>query len=249
MQSWHPPPRIVAAIERGEREPETGGYPYFCAVLKLGRPELVAKYLRALDAAEPGSAARTLDAAAAGEPIFTGYVPIHWLGGPESYRDKLDAAIRSAWGELAADFHATVGTEQIEGYGWPEHRDAERREPLPLSLVPRLDYSGLDAKSGWRHYSNVLFYRPARSISGERVRVKAGEVNRAAVELLEKHASELVKTNGLLAAAAAILGMMDMEKPVEADTVRRYIEDRFWELAHEMGIEPSPTSPRSKRPR
>ena len=131
------------------------------------------------------------------------------------------------------------------------HRAAQRRERVRPSLIPRLDYcySDNDAKADGLHYSVVLFYRPERPISGERVRVKAGEVNRAAVELLEKHASELVKTNGLLAAAAAILGMMDMEKPVEADTVRRYIEDRFWELADEMGIEPSPTSPRSKRPR
>jgi hypothetical protein len=41
--------------------------------------------------------------------------------------------------------------------------------------------------------------------------------------------------------------MMQMKKPVKADTIRSYIEERYWELAAEMGVPPSPTSPKSKR--
>lgn len=79
--------------------------------------------------------------------------------------------------------------------------------------------------------------------------LRRGEVERAAILLLEAHQTELVKTNGLLAAAEKIKGMLKVEKSVTAGTVRKYITVRFWELAAEMGVEPSPTSPKSKPPR
>ena len=70
---------------------------------------------------EPGSGARALDEARAGEPIFTGHVPILLLdGASESYRARLDAAISAAWGDLKVSFEGAVNAGEIECYGWPD---------------------------------------------------------------------------------------------------------------------------------
>ena len=116
------------------------------------------------------------------------------------------------------------------------------RPPLPIrdeakpEVARRLDDDG--------------FPRPgAGERAGGDLLVEYGGVEREAVRLLEAHALQLVKTNGLMAAGRAIHGMMKMKKPVSSDTVRKYIAPRYWELATDMKIKLSPTSPKSKKAR
>jgi hypothetical protein len=148
----------------------------------------------------------------------------------------------------------------------------DRRIIFPEQAQHRLLFEGDRAREGtefddwdWESFIRVRFYKqvlagerstespPAATADAEPVAaeplLRRGEVARAAVSLLETRKTELVKTNGLLAAAAEIAGLVKVEKPIAVATIRKYIASRFWELAAEMGVTPSPTSPKSKPPR
>jgi hypothetical protein len=113
---------------------------------------------------------------------------------------------------------------------------------VALKWEVRIDADGKEW-CGWTE-APPAYFNPRLTT---KVRAKSGEVKRIAVALLEEHQTELVRTNGLIKAAAAIRDMIEMEKPVGIDMIRKIITPRYEELRVERGIERSPTSPKSKQ--
>ena len=81
----------------------------------------------------------------------------------------------------------------------------------------------------------------AELLGGPPAPIERGTIKRKAVRLLEEH-PELVKTNGLTAAARRIAEWIRPD--IKPNTVERYIREQYWLMAAQMNVPHSPTGRR-----